>query len=176
MALNTTPTIKTRRNILWRLVWRFVSKTDNNINPHPPINELSIARMLKARSLFRIIGINLSSKEVSVFPLYEKRCTCRPECRSHLSITSDAKKHTAVTEHPATNNGLRISAPTSDMYAIEPSCDTYLGRPCASHVISIDNSVPFFREKKFNKLNIKMQDISPNQIKAPKRGIQTYSQ
>ena len=47
--------------------------------------------------------------------------THRPECLSHRSIVRDRKNDTAVIEHPTIKSGFRISAPMSDMYAIEPS-------------------------------------------------------
>lgn len=50
-----------------------------------------------------------------VFEVKRNIATHRPECRRTLSITSDNTKHTAVTQHPVTNNGFRYEAPTSDM-------------------------------------------------------------
>lgn len=61
---------------------------------------------------------------------------------NHRSTTRVATNPHAVIQQPTIKRGLRISAPMSDMYAIDPSMLTYLGRPWASQVMSIASSVP----------------------------------
>lgn len=61
-------------------------------------------------------------------------------------MTSVRKKLTPVIEQPVMNNGLRKLAPMSEMYAIFPVMEGYLGRPSASHTISIASSMPVLKE------------------------------
>jgi hypothetical protein len=56
-------------------------------------------------------------------------------------MARDKKNETAVIEHPVMKSGFRISAPISDIYAIDSSCEGSLGRPWASHVMSIASNV-----------------------------------
>ncbi len=41
-----------------------------------------------------------------------------PRCRSHLSAKKARSRKTVVTQQPAVKRGLRLSAPTSDIYAM----------------------------------------------------------
>jgi hypothetical protein len=43
----------------------------------------------------------------------------RPRCRSQRSDAKDRSRNTVVTTDPAMKRGLRSSAPTSEMYAID---------------------------------------------------------
>jgi hypothetical protein len=44
-------------------------------------------------------------------------------------MTRDKKNDRAVIEHPTMKSGFRMSAPMSDIYAIELSCEGSLGLP-----------------------------------------------
>ena len=57
------------------------------------------------------------------------------------------KKDSPVMIHPVTNRGFKICAPTSEMYAMLPSWETYFGLPCASQVTSIASRVPRRKER-----------------------------
>lgn len=59
IALNETPSIKTKRNALCTLVNLRVSNIESRISPAPPIIDPAKARMLSTCSLLRIIGNNL---------------------------------------------------------------------------------------------------------------------
>lgn len=59
IALNETPSIKTKRNALCKLVNLRVSNIESRISPKPPTTDPAKARMLSTSSLLRIIGNNL---------------------------------------------------------------------------------------------------------------------
>jgi len=107
-AESATPTMNKRRNTLCKDGCRLVSNIDRRMRPAPPKTDPKTAKTLKTFSRRRIVGIS------------------RPECRRYRSMTREEKKATAVIQHPVTNKGFRKSAPTSDIYAIELSCDEYL--------------------------------------------------
>lgn len=145
MALRPTPRMNTSKKMRCRLGNLFVSKTERRMSPHPPANDPMMARVDSTRSLLRMLGKSLRypSRVSNAIggDATKRHATYRPSCLSHLSMVRDKKNETPVKEHPTMNNGLRMSAPTSDMYAIFPSWDTYLGRPWASQVMSSAQSV-----------------------------------
>lgn len=59
IALIATPIMKRRRNPLWRLGCRFVSKIESRTSPTPPTKDPKTASEPKIRSLVRRCGINL---------------------------------------------------------------------------------------------------------------------
>lgn len=59
IALIATPTMKIRRNPLWRVECRFVSKIERRMSPTPPTKDPKTASEPKIRSLVRRCGINL---------------------------------------------------------------------------------------------------------------------
>lgn len=59
IALSPTPTMNTSRNTRCRLLWRFVSKTESRMRPHPPMNAPRIASAENTRSRRRMLWISL---------------------------------------------------------------------------------------------------------------------
>lgn len=97
IALRVTPNINTSKKTRCMIGCRLVSNTDNRINPTPPKEALDTAQMDRITSA---------------------RCWAgrrRFECWRSLSDASVRTKNIAVTDDPATNNGLRVEAPMSDM-------------------------------------------------------------
>jgi hypothetical protein len=103
MALNATPTINTNRNTRCNLICLFVSNTLSKMIPAPPSTDDAIASELITFSLLLIFGSNL------------------PRCLNHLSIDKLVTKQTDVIDPPTIKSGFKMSAPTSEMYAIDPS-------------------------------------------------------
>ena len=54
-------------------------------------------------------------------PWQRHGATHLPVCLNHSSVTRHKKNPTPVIEHPTTKSGLRMSAPMSEMYGIDPS-------------------------------------------------------
>lgn len=120
-----------------------MSKTDSKISPAPATTELRTASTEKTFSRVRMLGGSLDPSKCQYGALSddEIRNQYLPLCLNHRSTTRVRTNPTAVIEQPTIKRGLSISAPISDMYAIDPSMLTYLGRPWTSQVMSIASNV-----------------------------------
>lgn len=99
-----------------------MSSTESRIKPSPPTEALQMAKLLEIRSIFRIVGNNLwKFSRRSESARSQSKALHLPECLSHRSMVNESTNVVAVTEQPAMKSGLSISAPMSDMNAMEPS-------------------------------------------------------